>query len=292
MSRKIIPAALLILLPLAALPAACGKSQDEKSALKSDELDRDLNLALQKDSTPATFEDTALTGTEAAPPPAATPPRPEPRPQPPVRREPAPRRTPTPAPQTRSTAPTPQPAPAPAPATASVGTGTSMAVLLDQTLSTQTNNPGDAFTAHLSQPVLAGDGSVLIPAGAVVHGRVTGVDKSNHVGQMAVMKIAFESISFDGHTYPLQATVTEANPQRHTRQSTAQQAGKVAVGAAAGAILGKVLGHSTGSTVKGAVIGAAAGTAIAMGTADVDAVLPQGSRVVIRTDEPIEVARR
>ena len=122
------------------------------------------------------------------------------------------------------------------------------------------------------------DGSVLIPSGATVRGRVTAVDKSDNVGDMAVIKLAFETISFGGRSYPLQATVVEANPERRTRTTAKESAAKVAVGAAAGALLGQVLGKSTESTLKGAAVGAAAGTAIAMGTADVNAVLPSGSR--------------
>ena len=80
-----------------------------------------------------------------------------------------------------------------------------------------------------------------------------------------------------------------ANPERVSRQSGGETAGKAAAGAAAGAILGRVLGKDTKSTIKGAVIGAAAGTAIAMGTADVDAVLKAGSLMVIKVDAPIDV---
>jgi uncharacterized membrane protein len=106
-----------------------------------------------------------------------------------------------------------------------------------------------------------------------------------------VLNVAFESVAFDGKSYPLEGTVIEANPQRSTRQSAGQQAGKVAAGAAAGAVLGRVLGKDTKSTIKGAVIGAAAGTAIAMGTADVDVVLPAGSEMRVRLDAPIQVRK-
>jgi hypothetical protein len=56
-------------------------------------------------------------------------------------------------------------------------------------------------------------------------------------------------------------------------------------------VLGQVIGRDRESTLKGAAIGAAAGTAIAMGTADVDAVLPSGSRMVIRLDAPVQIDR-
>jgi len=167
--------------------------------------------------------------------------------------------------------------------------GTTIAVRMDETLSTKDSQPGQPFTATIADPIVGLDGTVLIPSGAKVRGRVTAVEKSDRVGETAVIKLAFESVSFDGRSYPLQATVVEANPERRTRTSTGEQAGKVAAGAAAGAVLGRILGKDTEGAIKGAVIGAAAGTAIAMGTADVDAVLPAGSRMVIRLDAPVEV---
>ncbi|HEY8468728.1 MAG TPA: glycine zipper 2TM domain-containing protein [Longimicrobiales bacterium] len=270
---------LAVFLPLAFAPAACGDGQDERAALEQEELDRELDLALQGDTTPATFADTAVN--------APADPAPAPAPAPPPRRA-TPRRSPQPS---RPAPVREDPAPRPRTETLSVPAGTTFAIRLDETVSTDRNVPGDPFTATLADPIVAADGTVLIPSGATVRGRVTAVDKSDRVGDMAVIKLAFESISFAGRSYPLQATVVEANPQRRTRTTAKESAAKVAVGAAAGALLGQVLGKNTESTLKGAAVGAAAGTAIAMGTADVDAVLPAGSRMVIRLDAPVEVTR-
>jgi len=264
----------------ALIAGACGEPMDERAALEQDELARELDLALQGDTAPATFQDTALVD-EPEPPPAAavsTPP-----PAPPARPTP----TPTPAPAPVVTRPA-TPAP-PAPVVRVVPSGTAMAVRLDQTLSTDANNVGDSFTATVADPVIAGDGTVLIPSGATVRGRVTAVSESGHVGETAVIKLAFEAVSFGGKSFPLEATVIEANPERRNRRSTGEQAARVAAGAAAGAILGQIFGRNTESTVKGAVIGAAAGTAIALGTSDVDAVIPSGSRMVIRLDTPVQM---
>lgn len=185
----------------------------------------------------------------------------------------------------------PAPAPEPRVVTSTVPMGTNMALTLNQTLSTESNRVGDSFTATLQSPVRDGSGNVLIPAGATVRGRLTGVNKSGHVGETGILKLAFEAVSFGGRSYPMDGTVVRANPQRSNRTSTQSQVGKAAAGAAAGAILGRVLGKDTKSTIKGAVIGAAAGTAIAMGTADVDVVLPAGSSMDIRLDSPIEIRR-
>lgn len=259
--------------------SGCG-SEADRSALRQDELDRELELALEGDSVPATFEDTAVT---------------EPEPEP-ANPQPAPQRR-TPPPQAPPPDPIPEPEPevvppvdpSPAMATATVAVGTTLSVSLNETLSTETSEPGDAFTATVQDPIYAPDGHVLIPAGAVVRGRVVQVQKSGRVGETAMLNLAFEAVSFGDASYPLEASVLSANPERVSRQSGGETAGKAAAGAAAGAILGRVLGKDTKSTIKGAVIGAAAGTAIAMGTADVDAVLKAGSLMVIKVDAPIDV---
>ena len=268
-----------LLVPLAFVPVACGGGDDERAALEQDELDRELDLALRGDTMPGTFEDTAQALDTVPEQTAAAPAAP---------RQSAPRTT-TPRPAPASNTPAPAPRPAPRPTTATVPSGTTFALSLNEELSTERNQAGDGFSATLSEPIRDASGNIAIPAGATVRGRVTKAAKSGRVGETAVITVAFEAVSFNGQSYPLQATVIEANPERRNRTPAGEQVAKAAGGAAAGAVLGRVLGKDTKSTIKGAVIGAAAGTAIAMGTADVDAVLPAGSRMVIRLDAPVEV---
>jgi hypothetical protein len=267
-------AVMLIALTLGLVPVACGGEDPERDAAEQDALDREVDMALEKDISATTFRDTALS--------------PEPTTQP------AAPRAETPKPPASKPAVKTQPAaapPAPRMATLVVPTGTTFAVHLEETLATDQNQVGDPFTARLSDPIVDRSGQVLLPAGATVRGRVTGAEKSDRVGDTAVITLAFESVSFEGKSYPLLATVVEASPERKTRTTRTQSAGKIAAGAAAGAVVGQVLGKNRKSTVTGAVVGAAAGTAIALGTADVDAVLPAGSRMVIRLDAPVEVQR-
>jgi hypothetical protein len=251
---------------------ACGGEDPDRAALEQDALDRELDLALEKDRAAPTFTDAAPEPAPAAKPPAS---------QPPAAKPPAAKPAPKPAAEP----------PAPRVVTMVVPTGTTFAVHLDETLATDQNQAGDPFSATLADPIVDLNGQVLLPAGATVRGRVTAAEKSDRVGDTAVITLAFESVSFGGKSYPMQASVVEANPERKTRTTKTQSAGKVAAGAAAGAVIGQVLGKNTKSTVTGAVVGAAAGTAIALGTADVDAVLPSGSRMVIRLDAPVEVQR-
>lgn len=276
---------LAVALPLSTFVAACGadRGTDDRAALEREALERDLNLALQPDTTvePELADIPEPAPVTQAPAPAAQ--RPAPAAQPP-RQQPAPQR---PAPQPSAPA---QPA-APRTVTLPVPSGTTLALQMNQELSTRTATVGQSFTATLADAVLASDGTTLIPAGASVRGRVTDARASERAGQQASITLAFESVSFNGRSYALNATVVDVPVRRVTRDSKAEQAAKIGAGAAAGAVLGQVIGKNTKSTVAGAAVGAAAGTAVAMGTADVDAVIPSGARVVIRLDSPVNVQR-
>jgi hypothetical protein len=278
MGRRKLTMAMLLVVPLGLSSLACGDDRG-RQALADDELERDLDLAFQRDTAAPTFEDIPVQAEPEAPPAAQPAPRTPPA-QPP-RQQPRPAQPGQPAPTT----------PQPRTVTMSVPSGTTLAIRMNDELSTERSQAGDVFTATLTAPLVDAAGIVLVPAGATVRGRVTAVAPSTRVGQTATMNLAFESISFGGQSYPLNASVERADVQQKTRTSTAEQAGKIAAGAAAGAILGQVIGRDRSSTIRGAAVGAAAGTAIAMGTADVDAVLPAGAEVVIRLDQPIQVTR-
>lgn len=264
--------------------AGCGGDAvpDEQAAV-----DQEMELALQGDSVEAELEDVgdaAQPEGEAAsrePPPA----RPRPTPTPP----PAPAPTPPPA-----AAPDPEPEveepvePEPRTVQITAQPGAELQIELRQELSTKDNAPGDRFTASVVSPLV--DGSrVVVPTGAVVRGEVTAVQKSGGQGESAIIKVAFLDVTFNGETWPLAATVVEATPETEGRYSTGDKAARIGAGAAAGAILGRIIGGNAKGTVIGAAVGAAAGTAITLATEDVDAVLPQGSTMRLRLDEPLTV---
>jgi hypothetical protein len=280
-------ALLLLLLPVSTIVAACGGDEDTdaRTALERESLQRDLDLALTPDSAAdPDFSDVPDTALVTAPPPVA-----EARPEaPPRRAEPAPRRA-APAPRRAEPAPEPSRPAEPVVVTKSVPAGTSFAIRLNQEVSTRATEEGTTFTATLSEPLRADDGSVLIPAGATVRGRVTESEVSDNAGETARIAMAITSISSGGESYPVSGTVTDVPVRKVTRDSKTTQAAKVGGGAVAGAVLGRVIGKSTKSTVAGAAIGAAAGTAVAMGTGKLDAVVDAGSTVTVRLDGPVRV---
>ncbi len=170
--------------------------------------------------------------------------------------------------------------------------GTTLSLLLEETLSTEANRPGDTFTATLVDDLLASDGMVLLPGGVRFRGRVTESRESPAPGEPAVLGIAVESLVLDGVRMPVEATVVHAEPAAESRDSDRETAGKVAAGAAAGAILGRILGRSAKDALKGAVAGALAGTAVALATREGHAVLREGSVIVVRLEEPLRIPER
>lgn len=282
MSRIFRVGALMLALPVSTFVVACGGDEDtDRAALEREALERELELALQPDTTidpeladvgePMESDDPEAPRTAPAP---------------------ARQTTPSRTPQTRPSTPSPQPSPrpsAPRVTTSPVPAGTTFALRMNQELSTESSAVGEVVTATLTEAIYGADGRTLIPAGATVRGRVTESRKSGNAGEQAHLKIDFTSIAFGGQTYSIDATTLDAEARLQSRSSTARKAAQVGGGAAVGAVLGQVIGRNTKSTVAGAVIGAAAGTAVTMGTDDVDAVIPAGGRVTVRLDSTVRV---
>jgi hypothetical protein len=68
-----------------------------------------------------------------------------------------------------------------------------------------------------------------------------------------------------------------------TDRATGDVREKAAVGAAAGAVLGAVIGGSLKDILVGGVLGAGTGTIISLGMGDLEASLPQGTEMTLRS---------
>lgn len=170
---------------------------------------------------------------------------------------------------------------------ATVPAGTNLTFRTDQTVSTDTHEQGDAFTATLQEDVTASDGSVAIPAGSESRWVVTRSETDAGDEDQALLAFRLESLRMNGQWVPLQSTVTEATVHSEAGDTGTETAAKVAVGTAAGAIIGQILGRDTESTLKGAGVGAAVGAVVALTTRGGKAELPEGSTIQVRLDEPV-----
>ncbi|MCZ6824868.1 MAG: hypothetical protein O7E50_04205 [Gemmatimonadetes bacterium] len=273
-------ATLAIALGLAPFAAACGGSGDREGDVAEDTLgllDSELDLAMSGEHDEAQLRDEPQGRRVEERDPGRTP---------------AARPTPPPPPSEQVAGPEPPSAEAEGPGVRvegrSIAGGTTFDVTLNQELSTRTSQVGDLYSATLVHPLTDGR-LVIVPAGATVLGQVTVVQKSGGQGQQAVLNLSINEVSFDGETYPLQASIVEANPETRSRSSTGAKAAKIGGAAVAGAILGGIIGGNATGAIIGTAVGGAAGTAIVLGTEDVDAVLPRGSRMTLRLDAPLEI---
>src|SRR5262245_21049541 len=248
-------------LAIIATIAACGLSacQKQDQAQTSDSTARDLTLA-------PTESTTAMRDVPANPPAA-----------PPAVRPPAAR------------PPAPPPAPA-RPATRTLSAGAKLDLAANDTLSSRTSKTGDAFSAHVVEAVKNAAGQVVIPAGAVVNGRITEVKPAPNPRTPGTLTLAVTSVTVGGKTYPIEASVDSLETIHKGRGVTSGAAAKVGAGAAAGAILGRVIGGNSKGTVIGGIVGAAAGAGVASTTKDSDIVLPAGAHIIVRLTKELTVS--
>ena len=161
-----------------------------------------------------------------------------------------------------------------------VPTGQEIDVRLQSTLSSETANVEQRFEATTAVDLVQ-NGRVLVPAGSVVKGIVSGVEKAGRVERTGKLTLSFDGISVRGREHRIRATATDV----FKSGGILEEKGTAGVGAGAGAIVGGILGG-----VKGAVLGAVIGAGGAIAATDgKDVELPAGSVVRIRFDTPVTV---
>jgi len=161
-----------------------------------------------------------------------------------------------------------------------VPVGAELDVRLQAPLSSDTAQVEDRFTATTIVDLNSGN-RALIPAGSVVRGVVTGVDKAGRVERRGRLVLSFDQITVNGRSYPIHATLTQALESEGIRG----EVGKIGAGAGVGAIIGGILGGFKGA-LAGILIGAG-GTVAATEGKDVE--LPAGTVLRLRFDSPVTV---
>jgi hypothetical protein len=137
--------------------------------------------------------------------------------------------------------------PPPVPAHLTMKPGTHITVRINQALSSDHNQTGDAFTATLSRPIVV-DGVVVAGPGQVVSGRVSEAEKAGHGQGNSRLGLQLTSLTLvDGEQVSIQSgLVTGTGPGRGGRDA-ATLAATTATGAAIGAAVGWGVGAAIGA---------------------------------------------
>jgi hypothetical protein len=171
---------------------------------------------------------------------------------------------------------------------------TVLKVRLNDTISTESSRPGDRFMATV-------EGSSL-PSGSRVQGVVIGVTRADK-GTPGKIGLDFRTLELpDGRRIPITGTPTSLDSKSVTTTSSGRlvatshskkNTGKyIAYGAAGGLLIGSLLGKN----VVGGLLGAGAGYLLGKNkdkkAAQRDIVLKEGTKMGVRLDRRVILARR
>ena len=162
----------------------------------------------------------------------------------------------------------------------SIPSGQEIDVRLQKELSSDTAQVEDRFEATTAVDLYSGN-NVLIPAGSVMRGVVSSVNRASRTDRKGSLTVAFDQVTVNGRSYPMRGIVTQALESEGIRG----EAGRIGAGSAVGAIIGGIIGG-----VKGALLGVLiGGGGTIAATEGKDVTLPAGTLLRVRMDTPPEI---
>ena len=162
----------------------------------------------------------------------------------------------------------------------SIPVGQEIDVRLQAELTSDTAQVEDRFEATTVVDLYRGN-DVLIPAGSVMRGIVSSVNRASRTDRKGSLTVAFDQVTVNGRSYPLRGTVTQALESEGMKG----EIGRIGAGSAVGAIIGGILGGGKGALL-GVLIGGGGTIAATEGK---DVHLPPGTVLRVRLDTPPDI---
>ena len=181
------------------------------------------------------------------------------------------------------------PGPAPAdvapPAQLTLKAGTFITVRINQALSSDRNQAGDAFTGTLVRPIVV-DGFVVAQPGQTLAGRVAEAKKAGEVKGVSHLAVQLTDLTLvDGDQVPVQSSlVTRTGPTSQGRDAAA-----IGTTTAVGAGIGAAAAGGVGAAI-GAGAGAVASTVGVLLTRGHPTIITPESVLTFRIDAPVTIA--
>ena len=164
-----------------------------------------------------------------------------------------------------------------------VSADTALEVVLDQSLSSKTATPGQAFLATVQAPIEI-DGKVAIPKGARATGVVKDAKAAGRFKGGSVLALSLTNVTVDGTSYDISTSAPSFSHKGKGKRTAVAVGG----GAAIGALIGGIAGGGKGAAI-GAGVGAGAGTGGAAFTGKADVVLPAETALTFKLTHPLEI---
>jgi hypothetical protein len=154
-----------------------------------------------------------------------------------------------------------------------IAAGTRMDARLEEAIDAAHSRIGDQFRARVTEPVRSESGTVEVPAGAIVLGTITRIQRAHDRLAPAFVRLTVRSISFGDQVHPIRATVESTR----FAGAGAQHGGASARPAFPGIALGAVLiGIGADDGRQGSII--------SLGTGDAGLRLPSGTVLRLRVN--------
>src|SRR5437879_4132010 len=108
---------------------------------------------------------------------------------------------------------------------AAAHTGTTFSVRLVDTLSSESSQPGDTFSATLAEPLIVGD-RIVAQKGARVTGQVREVVSSGRLSRPALLTMSLDRVLAQSSRYPIEAGDLTMKARPHVAQNRHTPAGR------------------------------------------------------------------
>jgi hypothetical protein len=141
-------------------------------------------------------------------------------------------------------------------------------VRLGQTLNSGKARVGDTFTTTVVDPVYSTNGIELVPAGSIISGRVTAVEKARKDGNPGTLSVVFYNLKLpNNRAAAISGSLTDLNSGNTSSDNESTASAKksshrnvkfIGGGAGGGALIGAIAGGGKGAAI-GAGIGAGVG---------------------------------
>ena len=159
-----------------------------------------------------------------------------------------------------------------------IPSGSEIDVRLTTALTSDTAQVEDRVEATTMIDLYSGN-QLLVPAGSILSGWVTSVDRASRTDRKGSLTVEFNRLRINNRNYDVRAYVSQALESEGIKGETA----RIGAGSAVGAIIGGILGGVKGA-IAGILIG---GGGVIAATEGKDVHLPEGTVLRVRFDSPV-----
>ncbi len=181
-----------------------------------------------------------------------------------------------------------------------VASGQTLRVRMNSTLNSKTARVGDTVTATVTEPVYSDSGTLVIPQGSTLTGRVDTATAARKGGKPGTIELSFVSLKTpNGTTRAINGTLTDLDTKSAKSDAEGTASGDkmqhrklifIGGGGAGGAVLGGALGGGKGALIGG-IIGAVAGGIGENQTKGEDAEVKSGTEFGVYLNQAVSLPK-